>query len=169
MAMSLDSASRELCAKLGILVVEDSPPMLRLLSTVLAAMGFQRVMEAAEGDSALKLVREEKPDIIVTDGAMAPMDGYELTRRIRAGGAGEDLRDMPILMLSGHATQQHLDQARANGVTDFIAKPITAELLYRCVLAALTNPQHVVEMRNYRGPSPRRRLEARHSQNMPEL
>jgi len=161
--------SKALCAQLSILIVEDSAEMRRLLSALLAAMGFRRVMEARDGNSALTLVRENNPDVIVTDGAMLPMDGYEMTRRIRMGEAGEESRDTPILMLSGHVGRENVNHARDNGVTDYIAKPITAELLYRCVLAAIAKPMHVVETCNYRGPSPRRRMEARHPENMPDI
>ena len=48
--------------------------------------------------------------------------------------------------------------ARDGGVTDYIVKPVTAELLLTRVLAAISNPVHIVETATYRGPSPRRRL-----------
>jgi CheY-like chemotaxis protein len=161
--------NKELCAKLSVLIVEDNSEMRRLLSALLAAMGFARILEARDGISALRLIAKENPNIIITDAAMLPMDGYEMTRRIRIGEAGDANRDIPILMLSGHVGRENLDYARDNGVTDYIAKPITAELLYRCVLAAIAKPLHVVESGDYRGPSPRRRMNLIRPENMPDV
>jgi FixJ family two-component response regulator len=61
-------------------------------------------------------------------------------------------------MLSGHGEPDIVEWARDEGVTDYIIKPVTAELLYERIIAAIAKPLHIIETATYRGPSPRRRL-----------
>lgn len=148
--------------RLRVLVVEDSPEMQRLLTALLESMGVGDILIAHDGARGLAAFAAERPDIIITDGAMTPMDGLEMTRRIRASGAGDDANpDVPILMISGHAGRENVTHARDQGVTDYLLKPLSAEMLYEAIVAAVSRPIHFVETPDYRGPSPRRRLDAR--------
>lgn len=149
----------ELLRALRILVVDDSADMRRLLVALLASMGIGETTCAASGEEGLALFTERPFDLVITDGQMQPMDGYEMTRRIRAlTGSKSNGADIPLLMISGHCDKETIARARDEGVTDYIVKPVTAELLYERVLAAVSRPIHVVEMDGYRGPSPKRRL-----------
>lgn len=160
-------AQHELLRSLRVLIVDDSAEMCRLLVALFATMGTGDVACAASGEEGLRLFASGDFDLIITDGTMQPMDGYEMTRAIRAmnetKGAGADL---PVLMISGHRDKELVTRARDNGVTDYIVKPVTAELLYERVLAAILKPIHLIEMEGYRGPSPTRRLVA-HKADMP--
>lgn len=148
--------------RLKVLVVEDSAEMQRLLTALLESMGIRHVVVARDGEKGLSAFAAVNPDIIVTDGAMTPMDGYEMTRRIRASGAGNAANpDVPILMISGHVGREDVAHARDQGVTDYLAKPLSAEMLYEAIVAAVSRPIHFVEKLGYRGPSPRRALNAR--------
>ncbi len=154
---------RELFARLKILIVDDSAEMRNVLAALLESMGVGAILSAASGEKGLELFCSEAPDLIITDGSMRPMDGYELTRRVRNGecpnGNGDcHDRDVPVLMISGHVGPEMVRLARDNGVTDYIGKPIMAATLYERVLAAVSKPIHIVETKAYRGPSPRRRL-----------
>ena len=150
--------------KLKVLVVEDSAEMQRLLVALLDSMGVGQVIVARDGEKGLAAFAGERPDIIVTDGAMVPMDGYEMTRRIRAAEAGGDANpDVPILMISGHVGRENVSHARDQGVTDYLAKPLSASTLYEAIVAAVSKPIHFVEKPGYRGPSPKRSLDARRS------
>lgn len=155
----------ELFAGLKVLLVEDSGEMRRMLVALLEAMGIGEVICAPNGHAGLKLFAECAPDIVITDGAMQPMDGYEMTRAIRAMRAPDNApgqgTDIPVLMLSGQMGPEIVARARDEGVTDYIVKPVTPELLYERLVEAVTRPMHVVETANYRGPSPTRRLIAR--------
>ncbi|MBX3493504.1 MAG: response regulator [Parvibaculum sp.] len=156
------SADPEFFRKLKVLVVEDSAEMRRLLAALLESMGVEQVIEARDGLKGLDAFVEHKPDIIITDGAMQPMDGYEMTQRVRAAGAAEGANpDVPILMISGHIERENVVHARDQGVTDYLPKPLSASVLYEAIVAAVSKPIHFVETPGYRGPSPKRHLAAR--------
>lgn len=147
---------------LKILIVEDSDAMRTLLTALLTAMGITQIFCAEDGNQGFKRFIEIMPDLVITDGMMKPTTGYAMTRAIRnlrnpdnkpAPGS-----DVPVLMLSGHDEPDIVKWARDGGVTDYIVKPVTAELLFTRVLAAISNPIHIVETATYRGPSPHRRL-----------
>lgn len=152
--------------RLKILVVEDSSEMRRLVVALLESMGIGEIVEAYDGRSGLAAFTAHAPDLVITDGAMAPMNGYEMTRRIRNACDPSDAKPaVPILMISGHLGQATVDQARIDGVTDYLAKPLTAELLYDRVLAALTEEHTILTKEGYVGPAPRRSLTVHAAQN----
>lgn len=156
--------STELFASLKVLVVDDSLEMRRLLTALLDVMGIGEVICASDGVAGLRLFSECAPDLVITDGAMQPMDGYEMTRAIRAlhnpGDPPGKGGDVPVLMLSGHMGADIVARARDEGVTDYIVKPVTPALLYERLLDAVSKPVHIVETPTWRGPSPTRRLVA---------
>ena len=157
-------ADEDFFRRLKVLVVEDSAEMQRLLVALLETMGVTRIVVARDGEKGLAAFAAERPDIIVTDGAMTPMDGYEMTRAIRASASGDGANpDVPILMISGHVGREEVAHARDQGVTDYLAKPLSAEMLYKAIVAAVSKPIHFVEKPGYRGPSPKRSLDARRS------
>lgn len=156
------AADKSFFRTLKILVVEDSSEMRRLLTALLESMGVGEILQARDGEKALEIFAAQHPDIIVTDGAMQPVDGYEMTRRIRAAGsAGGANPDIPILMISGHVGRENVNHARDEGVTDYLAKPLSASTLYEAIVAAVSRPIHFVDKPGYRGPSPTRKLEPR--------
>jgi CheY-like chemotaxis protein len=162
MSPAAASADATLLAGIKILVVEDSANMRELLAALLTTMGIGDIRCAENGEAGLTLFHEMRPDLVITDGMMQPMSGYVMTRAIRAmrdaPGAPHPLSDVPVLMLSGHNEPDIVEWARNEGVTEYIVKPVTPELLYERVLNAIKNPLHIVETESYRGPSPRRRL-----------
>jgi CheY-like chemotaxis protein len=165
------SGQGELFERLKVLIVDDSAEMRRMLEALLAAMGIGETICAPDGNAGLRMFAERAPDVVITDGAMQPMDGYAMTRAIRAmrGAPADKARnqgpDIPVLMLSGHVGSDMLARARDDGVTDYIVKPVSPQLLYERLLEAVARPVHVVETATYRGPSPTRRLVARRTEN----
>lgn len=158
----MPTSESDLFGHLKILVVEDSREMRRLVVALLQSMGVGDVLEAHDGHSGLAAFAEHAPDLVITDGAMAPMNGYEMTRRIRNAHSPSDAKPaVPILMISGHLGPATVEQARIDGVTDYLAKPLTAELLYERVLAALTDDHTVLAREGYVGPPPKRPLPLR--------
>lgn len=164
MSATPTAANEEFFLKLKVLVVEDSAEMQRLLVALLESMGVSRITVARDGEKGLASFATDRPDIIITDGAMVPMDGYEMTRRIRAAEAGGEANpDVPILMISGHVGRENVSHARDQGVTDYLAKPLSAATLYEAIVAAVSKPIHFLDKPGYRGPSPKRSLDARRS------
>jgi chemosensory pili system protein ChpA (sensor histidine kinase/response regulator) len=91
------------------------------------------VVEAEDGLSALEVMRETRPDIVVTDLALPRMDGFELMARMRAD---ERLRDVPIIALSGYSGADHEERARQAGSHLVLLKPCLPDDLARAVAAA---------------------------------
>jgi two-component system KDP operon response regulator KdpE len=114
-----------------ILIVDDEPPIRRLLRTSLASQGFQ-VSEAADGRDALAEVGRSRPGLVVLDLGLPDMDGTEVIRTLRDGGNA-----VPILVLSSRADEKGKVEALDLGADDYVTKPFgTAELFAR-IRAAL--------------------------------
>ncbi len=109
-----------------VLVVEDSAMMRRLVRATLSVIGNFEVSEARDGASALAEMKRRPPDLVISDLSMRPMDGIAFTRRVRAG---TDNPDVPIIMITGHTDPETMITARAAGITEVVAKPLTPEAL----------------------------------------
>jgi len=140
---------------LNALIVEDNQHMRSLLRALLNSAGIKDVAEAAHGQGGLEVLRERKSDLVLTDMIMKPMDGLELTRLIR-----NDERSpnpfVPIIMISGHTEKYKVEAARDAGVTEFLAKPITAQNLFARIAEIVERPRAFVRCDNYFGPDRRR-------------
>ena len=114
-----------------ILIVDDEPPIRRLLRTSLASQGFQ-VSEAADGRSALAEIDRSPPDLVLLDLGLPDIDGLDVIRALRAGGNA-----VPILVLSSRSDEKGKVDALDLGADDYVTKPFgTAELFAR-IRAAL--------------------------------
>jgi two-component system, OmpR family, KDP operon response regulator KdpE len=108
-----------------VLVVDDEPQITRVLRVTLGAQGWD-VRTAAEGDAALDVLRDWRPDLVITDLAMPHMTGIELCRRIRKEST------VPIIVLSVKGEEQTKIEALDAGADDYVTKPFnTGELLAR--------------------------------------
>ena len=86
-----------------IVIAEDSSTIRRLVAARLAADGYQ-VIEAADGEEALAVVRSEQPDLLVLDKVMPKLDGFEVVRALRAD---PQTRSVPIVMLTERTSFTH--------------------------------------------------------------
>ncbi len=148
MALSLD--------KLSILVVEDVAPMRQLLMVILQTLGIGTVLAANDGDEGYEVFCSEKPDIVITDWHMEPMDGIELTRRIRNDSTSPN-KTVPIIMLTGYSAANRIQRSRDAGATEYLAKPFTAESLVKRITYVIENPRDFILARDYFGPDRRRK------------
>ncbi|MBV9044450.1 MAG: response regulator transcription factor [Alphaproteobacteria bacterium] len=111
---------------LRILVVDDEPPIRRFLRTSLTAQGYE-VVEAADGQRALDLMRRNAVALIVLDLGLPGIDGFEVIRRTREGGS-----TVPIVVLSARTDEAGKVRALDLGADDYVSKPFgTDELLAR--------------------------------------
>ena len=108
-----------------VLVVEDNQDLRCLYSFALSLSGAE-VEEAADGEQALKLVKELKPDVILTDIQMPNMDGVELIKCIKTDA---ELNAMPVIALSACGKEQ-LYKASLAGATKVLEKPIDPLALF---------------------------------------
>ncbi|NBB65353.1 response regulator [Pseudomonas sp. ODNR1LW] len=147
-----------LLRSLNILVVDDHDHMLAIASTILRGAGVRSVHEASDGLAALGILGSKPIDLALVDYNMFPLDGVEMTRRVRAGLDGVNTY-LPIIMMSGHAEKSRIHAARDAGVTEFLAKPLTAKAIIKRIKSVILNPRPFVQTETYSGPC-RRRKEA---------
>jgi CheY-like chemotaxis protein len=103
-----------------ILLVEDNELNRDMLSRRLERKGFQVVM-AVDGQQGVDLASSEGPDLILMDMDLPVIDGWEATRRVKAG---ESTRGIPVIALTAHAMVGDRDKAMAAGCDDYDTKPI---------------------------------------------
>ena len=111
-----------------ILICDDDPLLLDLVSHRLTSRGF-RVSTATHGGEALEQMEKELPDALVVDAMMPVVDGYELLRRLREDPRTEAL---PVVMLTARRQEQDVLVALELGANDYLVKPfIPQELVVR--------------------------------------
>jgi two-component system, cell cycle response regulator DivK len=103
-----------------ILLVEDNEMNRDMLSRRLERKGFQVVM-AVDGQQGVNLAASEIPDLILMDMDLPIIDGWEATRRVKAG---ENTRGIPVIALTAHAMVGDRDKAIAAGCDDYDTKPV---------------------------------------------
>jgi two-component system chemotaxis response regulator CheY len=143
---------------LRILVVDDNHHMRVLLTEILRAIGVRHVYEVADGTEALLAMRRQPMDMVITDLAMAPMDGIDFVRLLR-NAADSPNTLCPVLMVSGHSSSRRVAEARDAGVNEFLAKPVTARGVLERVVEMIDHPRPYVRSSDYFGPERRRRNE----------
>ncbi len=114
-----------------ILLVDDEPAFVRLVSQVLDQKGYQ-VFTAGDGQEALRLLFAHKPDLVLLDVIMPKLDGWQTCSRIR------DLSDIPIIMLTGkRISEEDIVQGLDYGADDYLIKPVGNRELVARVRAVL--------------------------------
>ena len=111
-----------------ILIVDDEPFMRRTIRAMLRRIGCPFVAEATDGETALALINDEKPDVVLCDLAMKPMGGLEFVRRLR-GGADPTLRDLPVIMLTSTADPSAVQASAKAGISGYLVKPVSPKQL----------------------------------------
>ena len=142
-------------SRLRFLAIDDNVHMRRIVRTILHGLGTRDVYEAEDGAAGLEAFTQYSPDIVITDCAMPIFDGIELTQMIRQPGANSNPY-VPIIMLTGHSEKKWVIAARDAGITEFLAKPISAKALYQRVLNIVANPRPFIRTKSYFGPDRRR-------------
>ena len=102
-----------------ILVVEDEPEIRILVKTILEKAGYS-VVEAEDGEAALRLVNEEEPDLVLLDVMIPCIEGWEVCRRIREN---EATRRIPIIMVTVRTTDEDIQRSVECGANAHINKP----------------------------------------------
>ena len=107
-----------------ILIVDDFATMRRILRNILKQIGFTDIVEADDGNTALKELQKEKIDLILCDWNMPEMPGIDLLKTLKAD---EQLKDIPFVMVTAEAQKDNIIEAVKAGVSSYIIKPFTAE------------------------------------------
>ncbi len=109
-----------------ILIVDDFSTMRRIIKNLLRDLGFNDTTEADDGQTALPLLKSGKFDFLVTDWNMPGMDGLTLLKTVRAD---EELKHLPVLMVTAEAKREQIVEAAQAGVNGYVVKPFTAVTL----------------------------------------
>lgn len=116
-----------------VLIVEDEPDVLLLLENRVRGAGFE-VRSAMEGESALALIEESKPHVVVLDWMMPRMSGIDVLERLRTDDPEHGIK---VLMLTAKSQQSDIDRALSAGADDYIVKPFSSRDLLERISALL--------------------------------
>jgi two-component system chemotaxis response regulator CheY len=109
-----------------ILVVDDFSTMRRIVRNLLKELGFSNVQEAEDGVDALRKLRAETFEFVVSDWNMPNMTGIDLLKEIRKDDA---LKHLPVLMVTAEAKRENIIEAAQAGASGYVVKPFTATTL----------------------------------------
>ena len=118
-----------------ILLVEDNEMNRDMLSRRLIRRGYE-VAIAVDGAQGVAMAQSEKPDLVLMDLSLPGIDGWEATRRIKAGA---DTKHLPIIGLTAHAMAGDREKALEAGCDDYDTKPIELERLIGKIESLLSN------------------------------
>lgn len=119
-----------------ILVADDEPDMLMLITARLEASGYEAIT-AIDGQDALNKIRETKPALILLDVMMPRLNGYQVCREVRKD---PDLKDIPVIMLSAKSQESDKFWGKETGADDYITKPFEASELLAKIKARIGDP-----------------------------
>jgi chemosensory pili system protein ChpA (sensor histidine kinase/response regulator) len=111
--------------RLLVMVVDDSITVRKVTSRLLERNGMS-VLTAKDGVDAMALLKDRVPDVMLLDIEMPRMDGFEVVSEVRAN---QQLKDLPIIMITSRSGQKHRDRAKALGVNEYLSKPYQESML----------------------------------------
>ena len=112
--------------EMKILVVDDFSTMRKIVRNILRQLGFHNVDEAEDGNAALTLLNSQAFDFVITDWNMPNMSGLELVKAIRAD---ENLKQIPVLMVTAEVLKENIVAAVKAGVNDYVVKPFDSKTM----------------------------------------
>lgn len=116
-----------------ILVVDDSPTDLKLMTAPLRAKGYH-IITAENGEDAVQMANSRKPDLIVLDVILPKMNGFQVCRQLKAS---PDTSHIKILMLTNKTTESDRFWGKKQGADDYMTKPFEDEQLVNSVISLL--------------------------------
>jgi len=117
----------------NILIVDDSIYMRSLIRSAMEEAGYNVVGEAKDGETAIDLALETKPDLITLDNILPDMMGFEILKVLRDQGL-----ESKIVMISAVGQQTVVNKGKELGASDYIVKPFTSEALVEVVNRVLS-------------------------------
>lgn len=158
-----------------VLIVDPNPLSVSIMTDLIQQVGSARVFKTDRTDYGLEMARDVNPNLVITEFAAENFEGLNLVRKIRR--SNMPCRRVPIIVTTAAATRLAIDHARDAGVHEFLAKPFTANDLYRRIEAAVLQERDWAERPDYVGPDRRRfnsgayrgRLKREHDQELPSI
>lgn len=147
-------------ATLSVLLVDDNRDARAILRRLLISKGAYHFDEAEDGASAIKVLRERRYDLVLTDQAMSPVDGLEFVRQVRRGPNFPTPSNVPIIMVSAHTDRHVVEAARDAGTSAFLVKPVSPLKLHEHIKEVMEKARAFVRTEDYAGPDRRRKPRA---------
>ena len=119
-----------------ILIVEDEQHINRLIELVLLTDGYYKIRKAYDGEEALKLIKEDKPDLILMDVMIPEIDGFTLCKIIKDD---DYLKSIQVIMLTAKKLEDDILNGFKTGAIDYITKPFSNKILLARINAHLEN------------------------------
>ncbi len=126
---------------LKILCIDDNKSMQQIYAVSLNSLGFQSIKTANNGAEALAMMEAERADfdLIFCDLCIVPENGFKFIRTVRSTSSGFDPK-VPIIVVGSPGEAEHIKEARDAGASEFLAKPVTVQNLFKRIDAALDRP-----------------------------
>ncbi len=140
-----------------ILVVNDVSSTRKVLSTALKIHQAKAIYEAQDGMSAFSLFKEHKPDIVITELQMEPLNGIQLAKKIRSKQYNSPNRETPIILTTPNADTLSVPDIRDSGFTELLLIPFSVDSIAKCIAYVLNTPRTFIEVDDYTGPDRRRK------------
>lgn len=159
--------------KTTVLIVDDDPQALTIMTSIIEGFGVRQQMHCETAREAIDVLTQRQPDLVFIDCSMPDMDGYDFVRWVRRD-APPPLNMTPIIMLTGHAARNRIEKSRDCGASFVIAKPITPAVVLDRIVWLGRDIRPFVECDAYAGPDrrirnlgPPPRMEGRRSTDPP--
>ena len=139
-----------------VLVVDDQKYITDILKAIIETFGVKKIDICHNGEDAFSAFCRENHDLIITDWLLDGMDGLELTEKIRTSEKSPN-RYVPVLLMTAFSEKHRVFKARDTGITEFLAKPFTANDLYVRIHQVIEKPRDFVLSDKFTGPDRRRK------------
>lgn len=147
---------------LRILIVDDNAHIRQLLRTILYAVGIRAIDVAEDGITGFDSFCRLEYDLVFTDYEMEPISGLDLVDMIRTSRKSPNPY-VPVVMISSYSDGERVQAARDHGVTEFLAKPFTVDVLMSRLESVIEEPRPFVRTDSYFGPDRRRKQDPRYT------
>lgn len=154
MSRSPRSSTRVNLEHASVLLIDDNPQALDILSSVVQGFGVREQIRCGSALEASGILKRRMVDLILVDCAMPDMDGYDFVRWLRRE-TGEPTSMIPVVMVTGHASQSQVAKSRDCGASFIVAKPLTPTVLLQRILWLANDERVFVQSANYVGPDRR--------------
>ncbi|MFZ4602642.1 MAG: response regulator [Caulobacterales bacterium] len=146
----------------GALIVDEHKQMRLIVGMLLRSLGCKDYRACAEAGAAFEALQIRPADVIIVGAHMGALEDLEFVHRLRRE-AASPCPNAPVLMMIGHADRWRVGPARDAGVTEFIARPLSARALCARIEAVAPRPSATVRSLSFSGPSRRRRANVTHT------
>ncbi|MEG3618852.1 response regulator [Magnetovibrio sp. PR-2] len=140
---------------LSFLVCDNDVNMCSMVASMLRTLGVKSLRKTNDGEEALKKLSDSAPDIFICEWDVGEISGIEIANRIRLD-ENNPARMTSIIFLTAHTQVGQVTEARDAGITEYLAKPVSAETLYSRICSVIMNPRAFIIAETFVGPDRRR-------------